>query len=39
MVSARPEEQTPLHDDLVVMLDVTGAAERDLFAMLPLERR
>lgn len=39
MVSARPEEQTPLHDDLVVMLDVTGAAERDLFAMLPPEPR
>jgi hypothetical protein len=39
MVTAQPQEQTPLHDDLVAMLTATLAAERDLFAMLPPETR
>jgi len=39
MVTSRPQEQSPLHDDLVAMLTGTLAAERDLFAMLPAETR
>lgn len=39
MVTIRPQEQTPLHDDLVAMLTATLAAERDLFSALPPEIR
>src|SRR5512135_3068787 len=34
MVNTRPQEQTPLHDDLVAMLLATRTAERDLYERL-----
>jgi deoxycytidylate deaminase len=39
MVSLEDPGQTQLHDDLVAMLTVTGAAEHDLFAMLQPDMR
>ncbi|MDP9272814.1 MAG: hypothetical protein M3O93_04670 [Chloroflexota bacterium] len=39
MVSLQEQGQTQLHDDLVAMLTVTGAAEHDLFAMLQPDMR
>jgi hypothetical protein len=39
MVSLEDQGQTQLHDDLVAMLTVTGAAEHDLFAMLQPDMR
>jgi len=39
MVSLENQGQTQLHDDLVAMLTVTGAAEHDLFAMLQPDMR
>lgn len=39
MVTSQPQQQTPLHDDLVAMLTATLAAERDLFGALPPETR
>jgi deoxycytidylate deaminase len=39
MVSLENQGHTQLHDDLVAMLTVTGAAEHDLFAMLQPDMR